>query len=60
VPNQLVYELKHPDKDGRRPFVITDKVTISFRKDAKANVVSMTLYQNGMTFELPKDTSSRK
>lgn len=60
IPNQLVYELKDPDKDGRRQFVISDKVAISFRKDAKGNVVSMTLYQNGMTFEFPKDISSRK
>ena len=60
VPNQLVYELKDPDKDGRRRLVISDKVAVSFRTDAKGNVVSMTLYQDGMTFELPKDTSSKK
>jgi hypothetical protein len=52
--------LKDPDKDGSRRVVISDKVAVSFRKDARGNVISMTLYQDGMTFELPKDTSSRK
>jgi CubicO group peptidase (beta-lactamase class C family) len=55
IPDQLVYELKEPDKDGRRQFAITDKVAVSFKKDDKGKVVSMTLYQAGMTFDLPKD-----
>jgi CubicO group peptidase (beta-lactamase class C family) len=55
IPDQLVFELKEPDKDGRRPFAISDKVAVSFKKDAGGKVVSMTLYQAGMTFELPRD-----
>jgi hypothetical protein len=55
IPDQLVFELKEPDKDGRRQFAISDKVAVSFKKDAGGKVVSMTLYQAGMTFELPRD-----
>jgi CubicO group peptidase (beta-lactamase class C family) len=55
IPDQLVYELKDPDKDGRRQFVLTDKVAVSFKKDDKGKVVAMVLYQAGMTFEMPRD-----
>jgi CubicO group peptidase (beta-lactamase class C family) len=60
IPDQLIYELKDPDKDGRRYFVVSDTVAVSFKKDAAGKVVSMTLYQGGMTFELPRDTASKK
>jgi len=55
IPDQLVFELKEPDKDGRRQFAISDKVAVSFKKDAEGKVVSMTLYEAGRTFELPRD-----
>ena len=55
IPDQLVYELKEPDKDGRRQFVLTDKVAVSFKKDDKGKVVAMLLYQAGLTFEMPRD-----
>jgi CubicO group peptidase (beta-lactamase class C family) len=55
IPDQLVYELKDPDQDGRRAFAISDKVAVSFKKDDTGKVVSMALYQAGMTFELPRD-----
>jgi len=34
IPDQLIFELKDPDKDGRRAFVISDQVTVAFQKDA--------------------------
>ena len=55
IPDQVVYELKEPDKDGRRQFVISDKIAVSFKKDDGGKVVSMTLYQSGLSFELPRD-----
>jgi CubicO group peptidase (beta-lactamase class C family) len=48
IPDQLVYELKEPDKDGHRQFAISDKVAVSFKKDASGKVVSMMLYQDGL------------
>jgi len=59
VPDQLVYELKEPDKDGRRQFALTDQVAVSFKKDDKGKVVSMTLYRSGLTFELPRDKPAK-
>jgi CubicO group peptidase (beta-lactamase class C family) len=55
IPDQLVYELTDPDKDGRRQFAISDKIAVSFKKDDAGKVVSMTLYQAGMAFEMPRD-----
>ncbi|MFT3879181.1 MAG: serine hydrolase domain-containing protein [Gemmatales bacterium] len=52
IPDQLVYELKEPDKEGRWAFAISDKVTVGFKKDAEGKVVSMNLKQAGQTFEL--------
>jgi CubicO group peptidase (beta-lactamase class C family) len=57
IPDQLVYELKDPDKDGRWHFVIDDKIAVSFRKGAAGKVTSLTLYQGGMAFELPRKTT---
>ena len=48
-------ELKGPDKEGRRAFVLSEKIAVSFKKDAAGKVVSLTLYQSGMSFELPRD-----
>ncbi len=53
IPDQLVFELTDPDKDGRRAFVVSDKITIGFEKDSKGKVVSMNLKQSGLSFDLP-------
>ena len=53
IPDQLVFELKEPDKEGRWAFVISDKITIGFKKDAEGKVISMNLKQAGLTFDLP-------
>ena len=54
VPGQQVFELKAPDEEGKRYFVITNQVAVSFgsAENGKANQLKM--YQNGMTFELPR------
>lgn len=54
IPSQLVFELKEPDKDGRRQFALTDKVSVSFKKDNGGEVTTLILYQAGMTFELSR------
>jgi CubicO group peptidase (beta-lactamase class C family) len=53
IPDQLVFELTDPDKDGRRAFAISDKVTIGFEKDSEGKVVSLNLKQSGLSFNLP-------
>jgi len=53
IPDQLVFELKEPDKDGRWAFAISDKITIGFKKDTDGKVISMNLKQSGLTFDLP-------
>jgi CubicO group peptidase (beta-lactamase class C family) len=53
IPDQLVFELTDPDKDGRRAFVVSDKITIGFEKDSEGKVVSMNLKQSGLSFDLP-------
>lgn len=55
IPDQLVFELKEPDKNGRRQFAISDKISVSFKKNDAGKVVAMELYQDGITFELPRD-----
>ena len=53
IPDQLIFELTDPDKDGRREFAVSDKVTLGFEQDSQGKVVSMNLKQSGMSFDLP-------
>jgi CubicO group peptidase (beta-lactamase class C family) len=55
IPDQLVFELKPPDKDGRWQFAVSDKIAVSFNKDDKGQVTSMTLHQAGLAFDIPRD-----
>ena len=51
LPEGDVVELKEPDEKGRRYFVNTDMVAVSFIKDDSGSVTSINLIQ---TFRLPK------
>lgn len=56
VPGQTNYELKAPDKDGRRSFALTDTIQVYFdlnEDKSKAQVLHMV--QGGMDFELPRE-----
>ena len=55
IPSQLVFELREPDKVGRRQFVLTNAVAVSFKKDSGGKVLALVLHQSGMSFELPRD-----
>ena len=55
IPSQLVFELREPDKEGRRQFVLTNAVAVSFKKDSGGKVLALVLHQSGMSFELPRD-----
>ncbi len=54
VPGQMVYELKDPNEDGRRPFVMTDTIAVSFEQDERGKVVMMRVHQGGFDFEAPR------
>ena len=55
IPGQQVLELKEPDEEGKRYFVISDEVAVSFKRDENDNVIAMYWYQAGMTFDLPRE-----
>jgi hypothetical protein len=55
VPGQMVYELLDPDESGRRQFALTDKVAVSFVRDAAGAVLGMTYHQGGMDLELLRE-----
>ncbi len=54
VPGQMVYELKWPDEEGKWYFAITDAIAAGFVRDEKNRITSMTLYQAGLEFDLPR------
>ena len=54
VPGQMVYELRPPDEDGKRAFVFTDQIKIRFNENEAGEVYSLTLFQGGFRFELPR------
>jgi CubicO group peptidase (beta-lactamase class C family) len=54
IPGQQVFELKEPDEEGKWYFLISAEIAVSFESDDAGNIVSMRLYQAGLTFELPK------
>jgi hypothetical protein len=54
-PGQQVFELKEPDEDDKRYFVISDEIAVSFERDENDNVIGMKMYQAGMTFDIPKE-----
>lgn len=56
IPGQMVFETFPPDEDGTWSFRNNDvvKIAVSFQKDAFGTVESMTLFQGGQEFILPK------
>jgi hypothetical protein len=55
VPGQMVYELLDPDESGRRQFALTDKVAVSFARDAQGEVIGLTYHQGGLDLELLRE-----
>jgi len=54
VPGQTVYELKWPDDKGKWFFAMTDTIGVSFVRDEKSQITSMTMYQGGLEMDLPR------
>jgi len=55
IPEQQVFELMEPDEQGRWYFVISDEIAVSFESDENDNVIAIYMYQQGMTFDLPRE-----
>jgi CubicO group peptidase (beta-lactamase class C family) len=54
VPGQMVFELLPPDETGRRTFAMTDQVAVQFNHAEDGPARSLTIFQAGMAFELPR------
>lgn len=55
VPGQTAYELKWPDADGKWVFALTDTIKVKFNRNEAGKVETMTMYQAGLEFVMPKD-----
>jgi len=60
IPNQLVFELKEPDSEGKWYFKLIDVLAVSFEKDASGTVAKMKLYEAGEAFELPRGEAPKE
>ncbi|HVJ79680.1 MAG TPA: serine hydrolase domain-containing protein, partial [Planctomycetia bacterium] len=54
IPNELVYELMEPDKDGRRK-VGSGPTTVSFKKDGEGKVSALLMHRGKSTHEMPRN-----
>ncbi len=54
IPNELVYELKEPDKEGRWRLA-NGPTALSFKKDADGKVTALLMHRPKSTHELPRD-----
>ena len=52
VPGQMVYELRAPDEEGKREFVLTDQIAVRFERDDEGKVIALRLFQAGFEFEM--------
>ncbi len=59
IPNQLVFELKEPDEEGKWQFKLIDEISVSFKLDDSGNVTAMKLHEAGSINELPKGAPSQ-
>lgn len=54
VPKQTVYELRPPDKDGKRACRIAPGIAVRFNADDSGKIVSLTQFQGGLEILLPR------
>ncbi len=60
IPNQLVFELKEPDEEGKWRFKLIDEIMVSFKLDGNGNVTAMQLHEDGSINELLKGAPSQE
>lgn len=54
IPGQRIFELRAPDEEGKRFFVLTDQVAVRFRQEGDEPATAMDLFQAGVTLALPR------
>jgi hypothetical protein len=59
VPGQMVYELYPPDEEGMWLFRVTPDITLRFSETSDGEVESLTMYQAGQEFLMPRVESQR-
>jgi len=59
IPGQMVYELYPPDEEGMWFFRLTPDISLSFSETLDGNVGSITMYQAGQEFLMPRMESQR-
>lgn len=57
IPGQMVFQLKDPDEDGEWFFVLTDRVSVSFKEDVAGNAKSMVINSRQ---RMPRDSEADK
>ena len=60
VPGQTVYSLKWPEPDGKWTFEMTDAIKVSFKTTADGSIESMTMFQAGQEFLMPRTSGETK
>ncbi len=55
VPGQTLYALKRPDESGKWYFKMTDTIAVSFSDHQDGQAMLLTMHQNGMDFESPRE-----
>ncbi len=60
VPNQMVFEMYPPDASGKWQLRTNDvvQIAVSFKEDEFGQVESMTMYQSGQEFEMPRQADA--
>ncbi|MFC1893369.1 serine hydrolase domain-containing protein [Chloroflexota bacterium] len=59
VPGQMVYELYPPDEEGMWFFRVTPDISLRFSETPDGEVESLTMYQAGQEFLMPRVESQR-
>lgn len=54
VPGQMPYVLNWPDEKGRWAFEVKSDIQVEFNKDEKGEAQSLTMFQSGMEFRMPR------
>jgi len=57
-PNKLVFELKNPEMDGRRRFVLSGSNAVSFKMGEKGSASTLILHEGDKSYELSREKAA--
>ena len=55
IPDKMIVELRAPNDEGKWQFRRGGNTAVSFERDDEGRIVGLNLYEDGMTFEMPRD-----